>query len=296
MKELKVVIIGAGPAGIATAIQLKRYGIEPVIFEKGHTGGLLREANLVENYPGFPDGISGNALADRFVRHLEMNDIKLHSEEVISLNYSESTFQIQTEKRLIPSEIVVIATGTRPKIFNAEITPGAEKYIHSGISSLNSVKNNKIAVIGAGDAAFDYALSLSGKNEVVILNRGEKVRCLPLLWKRVMETDKITYKENISVKEIREEKDGLKLLCSGPAGEYYLHVQFLLVAIGREPNLDFISKNVRENIVPLQKSGALHLIGDVNNGIYRQTAISAGDGIRAGMKIYKIIRRVSGAD
>jgi len=296
MKDLKVAIIGAGPSGIATAIQLKRYGIEPVIFEKGHIGGLLREANLVENYPGFPDGISGNALADRFVRHPEMNDIKVHAEEVIALDYSESTFQIQTEERLISSDIVVIATGTRPRIFNAEITPGAEKYIYSGISSLRSVKNNKIAVIGAGDAAFDYALSLSEKNEVVILNRGETVRCLPLLWKRVMEADKITYKENISVKKIREEKDGLKLLCFSPAGEYYLHVQSLLPAIGREPNLDFICKNVRENIVPLQKSGVLHLIGDVNNGIYRQTAISAGDGIRAGMKIYKIISRVSGAD
>ncbi len=289
-------IIGAGPSGIATAIQLKRYGIEPVIFEKGHIGGLLREANLVENYPGFPDGISGNALADRFVRHLEMNDIKVHAEEVITLDYCEKSFQIQTEERLISVQIVVIATGTRPKRFNAEITPGAEKYIYSEISPLNSVKNNKIAVIGAGDAAFDYALSLSKKNEVVILNRGEKVRCLPLLRKRVMEAENITYKENISVKKIREEKGGLKLLCFSPAGEYCLHVQSLLPAIGREPSLVFISKNVRENIVPLQKSGVLHLIGDVNNGIYRQTAISTGDGIRAGMKIYQMIHRVSGAD
>ena len=84
-----VTIIGAGPAGIATALQLKRYGITPIILEKNTIGGLLRNAHLVENYPGFPKGISGVNLVRLFRKHLERAAITIFPEEVINLDIED---------------------------------------------------------------------------------------------------------------------------------------------------------------------------------------------------------------
>ena len=86
----KIVIIGGGPSGIACAIQLIRYGYNPVIIEKNEPGGLLRNANLVENYPGFPNGISGIDLSHIFVEQLNRFGVELISDEVISLDYAEN--------------------------------------------------------------------------------------------------------------------------------------------------------------------------------------------------------------
>ena len=110
MKTENVAIIGAGPAGIAAGIQLKRYGIIPVIFEKDKPGGLLRNANLVENYPGFPDGISGLELANLFVMQLNKESLNIIIETVKSLDFNNESFIIETSKKAYCFQIVLIAS------------------------------------------------------------------------------------------------------------------------------------------------------------------------------------------
>src|SRR4030042_2902524 len=114
MKVEDVIIIGAGPAGLATAIQLRRYGIHPMLFERAEVGGLLRNANLVENYPGFPKGISGTKLVKLFIRQARNLDIKVTYDEVINLTYDQGSFQAKTRHNKYASRLVVIATGTKP--------------------------------------------------------------------------------------------------------------------------------------------------------------------------------------
>jgi len=194
-----VVVIGAGPAGIATAIQLKRHNIEPVLIEQNDVGGLLKNANLVENYPGFPEGITGTTLATLFKRQLENAGVAVHTEKVLKLEFREEAFLTKTERRVVQSPIAVIATGTIPKTTSHIIPESIKGRVLYEIYPMLSVRNKKIAIIGAGDAAFDYALSLSAENEVIILNRGEETKCLPLLRERCEAIKSISYVENIDV-------------------------------------------------------------------------------------------------
>ncbi len=291
MEFKDVVIIGAGPAGLSTAIQLKRYNIEPILLEKEEIGGLLRNANLVENYPGFPEGIPGTKLVKLFEKQLKNAEVRVYYEKALEFDYRNKVFFVKTNQRVITCHTVVIASGTQPrKLYNIATSADAENRIFYEIYSVTQVANKRIAIIGSGDIAFDYAINLSEKNKVVILNRGNRVKCLPILWKRAMETENISYQKNIQVKKIKYHDGELILSCRNITDEWEMKVSFLVVAIGRKPCLDFLSENIEKNLEKLQKTKALYMIGDVRNGIYRQTAIAVGDGIKAAMEIHQKIK------
>jgi thioredoxin reductase len=192
---------------------------------------------------------------------------------------------------VITSRIAVIASGTKPRrFFNHDISADIKKRIFYEIYPLTQVTDEKIVIIGSGDIAFDYALNLSSKgNEVIILNRGKIVKCLPWLWKRAARSEKISYRENTQIKNVQCHDDGLILICHNSTGECELQARYLVVAVGREPCLDFLSENLLRNLEKLQKANVLYMVGDVKNSIYRQTAICVGDGIKAAMVAHKKI-------
>ncbi|MDH7512342.1 MAG: NAD(P)/FAD-dependent oxidoreductase [Clostridiales bacterium] len=287
MPVTDVAIIGAGPAGVSTAIQLRRYGVDFIVLEKERIGGLLIHANRIENYPGFPEGIPGPDLVRRLERHLENSGAHVSFQEVLELDHDGSVFTIRTNNDLLASRIAVIASGTVPRRLTQAVSKEIENRIFYETFPLTQVSGKKIAVIGSGDAAFDYALSLSQKNDVLILNRGDKIKCLPLLWRRVRAVSTISYLENFKVTAINQAGDGL-LLCGRSSHEKRdIRASFLVVAIGRRPNLDFLSQNLKNNLKKLRKARLLYIAGDVKNGIFRQAAISAGDGIKAAMEIFR---------
>lgn len=287
MKTKDVVIIGAGPAGIATAIQLKRYGIEAVLLERREIGGLLKDAYLVENYPGFPKGIPGSELVALLKQQLEACGATVCSEEVRELDYEDNVFTVKTAQQERECDIVVIASGTKPRVLTGlDISQKAEKRVVYEVTQLEQTAHKKIAIIGAGDAAFDYALNLSEKNDVTILNRGTTTKCLPVLEKRVFEKQNIDYKAATQIKCITSHDQGLVLTCSNASSQWDMSVSYLLVAIGREPRLDFVTSSVKKKLVRLQMRKKLYMVGDVKNDRYRQTSIAVGDGIKCAMEIY----------
>lgn len=288
-----VVIIGAGPAGIAAAIQLKRHGIEPVIFEKGEIGGLLKNANLVENYPGFPEGISGPGLVGLFERQLAEAGARVSSETVLELENKGDIFSVKTNRRELRSSIAVVATGTKPKrIPEIRIARGINDRIFCEIHPIREVKNKKIAIIGAGDAAFDYALGLSKENEVVILNRNAEEKCIPLLKERCVKSEMISYRANLRVREVAAERSRLVLSClnGGSKKGDQIRADYMVIAVGREPCLGFLGSKLKRSLKDLEERGKLCLIGDVKNERYRQTAICVGDGVKAAMQICRKVR------
>ena len=289
MSVQSVAIIGAGPAGLAAAIQLNRYGIRPLLLEGGEVGGLLRNANLVENYPGFPQGSSGRELARLFALQAENANVEVTCEEVLELSYQGLLFHIETTAKSYLSRLVVVASGTRPVTFDEGFIPQeASQRVFYEVYPLLGYAGKRIGIIGAGDAAFDYALNLARSNQVFILNRGEQLKCLPLLWERASRTPQITYYPMTRLIEVLARPHiGLQLECLGATGELSLQVDVLIGALGRAPRLDFLSESLQSQAQLLEEQGVLYFIGDVKHGIFRQTAIAVGDGILTAMKIYQ---------
>jgi thioredoxin reductase (NADPH) len=284
----EVLIIGAGPAGMAAALQLKRYGITPRLFEKARPGGLLWNANCVENYPGFPGGISGPDLVHTFLEQIK--GIEITPEPVIELSWEKELFFARTPSTTYPARKVIIASGTKPCLLTGFPIPDELRLnVIYEVAGLLNEEGKNIVIVGSSDAAFDYALNLSRKNTVIILNRGERLKCLPLLWDRAQAVRNLSYRSRtIVTRLVSQSGSGMIVECSSPQGPAEYQADYLVGAIGREPLLDFVSASVMEQAAELENRGILHLVGDVKNGIFRQTAIAVGDGIHAAMRIHQI--------
>jgi thioredoxin reductase (NADPH) len=295
MQVEDIMIIGAGPAGLATAIQLQRYGIRALLLERDEAGGLLRNANLVENYPGFPRGISGPRLVKLFARQASNVGVVLTHTEVTSIEYDQGTFQAKTSQKNYLSRLVVIASGTKPlRIADLSIPEELDDRVYYEVHELVNVEGKSVAIIGGGDAAFDYALNLGKKNQVTILNRAEKPKCLPLLWDRARLMESITYHNHAIVHTIRKDLNpGMSVDCQTRAGELQFHADYLIVAIGREANMDCLSNEFRQQTSMLEKQGLLYIIGDVKNGIFRQASIAVGEGVLTAMKVYRYLKEIT---
>ena len=287
MKDLPVVIIGAGPAGLTAAMQLERQGISPVLLERNQVGGLLLNANLVENYPGFVEGISGPDLVGLFSRQAERLGVNVSQEEVITVEFRDGKFHIVTNKREIRAGILVAASGTKAKTFPPDLFTGdLEGKVFTDVYPLIGEKGKTILIVGAGDAALDYALNLARLNQVIILNRGSRIKGLSLLWDRVQMRSAIDYFPDMEITGVGRTDDGrINVLAQSGSQQNNYQCDFLITAIGRVPDWGFAEGMLHEKLDQLRDDGKIYLIGDLHNGPYRQTALAVGDGIRAAMEI-----------
>ncbi len=285
MKRTTIAIIGAGPAGIATAVQLDRYGFEPVIYERDIVGGLLKNANRIENYPGFPDGICGCEIIGLLEKHILKPGIRLERTSVDRVEF-DGDFAIHCADSVSHAEILIAASGTIPKTLPEKIIAPIEGRIFYEVWPIRDVVGKRIAIIGAGDAAFDYAINLARHNEVFILNRGDSTKCLDLLRDEASRIPSIEYLPATSIEKTAFRNDEILLYCKTSCGADIIHADYLLCAIGRDSNDGYFGESLIENAKALTSESRLFIIGDLKNGDYRQTAIAVGDGIRAAMEIH----------
>lgn len=277
----RVAIIGAGPAGIACAVQLKRSGIDPLIFEQGRIGGLLNNAYFIENYPGFPDGIPGHSLVKRFKTQMEHWQLSVIPDLIKNVRAVNGFFTLQAEKEY-RVKYLVIASGTKPLLPKRGFVFHDKKIFYE-IYPIMKKRKKTVVIVGSGDAAFDYALNLCRYNRVFILNHSRRSKALDLLQVRAKSfDDRITYLTNTLVKGIQHRCKGLSLVLSGRGKPKSIFCDYLIYAIGREPALDFLSSSMKKKI---NDRNGLFLIGDVKNDSLRQTAIAVGDGVKAAMEI-----------
>ncbi len=294
---VEVAIIGMGPGGIATALQLKRYGINPLLFEKQICGGLLRNAYCVENYLGLSEGIAGVDLLNVFQKHLKRYQIKPVMEEVLDLTYDTKKrfFVIKTGVSVYYSKLVVVASGTKPKI-DGLLENATEKvvpYIFYEVYPILQEQNKTVVVIGGGDAAFDFALSVSKNNKTFLINRTDKIKALPILAKKILQNKRIFYKSNYVLKSVIAGREkALTLIFENGADKCIIDSDYLIAGIGRVPQKDFYSPFLVENDKNLISKELLYSVGDVGNGFLRQISIAVADGVRVAMQIYMNLKTV----
>lgn len=287
MRHFRIAIIGAGPAGMSCAIQLKRMGLDPVVFERPEPASMLRMANRVENYLGFPDGIRGEELYRIFMKQFERFEIGLIYKEVTRLSLSGGIFFIETDDESFSSDIVVVSSGTRPMSLSIPIwNDKLSHYLHTDISRIPRQGSLAIGIIGLGDAAFDYALNLAGQgHQVAIFGRSQRIMANKALLEQFRRRGGIPLNLGHVLVSVEESTQGIR--CRFRSGEEMAdHVlDFLIFATGREADLGYLDEAILENLTSLNQEGRIYLAGDVKNGDFRQTAIAAGDGIRTAMEI-----------
>lgn len=292
----EVVVIGAGPAGIAAAIQLRRSNIDFLLLEKDQPGGLLKNAHRVENYPGFPNGIPGSQMVTLLQEHLDAQGIIPLYETVEALEYlgEEKLFLITTSTAAYYSKVVVVATGTSPRrvnVLDALPLPLRENIVYE-IFPIIKERGKRILIIGADDEAFDYALNLgSYNNEVIIAVPGEGVKALPWLISNVAVNPHIVCSKNVEIKGITAGNTKKLRITFSTRGERTTgEVDYLLVVAGREPQRVFYNPLLITQAKELKNAGRLYEIGDLANGIYRQAAIACGNGVQTAMQILGRLR------
>jgi thioredoxin reductase len=294
MNHTKVAIIGAGPAGISCAVQLKRYGIDFLMFEKNQVGGLLRNAYHIENYLGFENGLSGYDLVKKFKKNLEIYNIEPVHTIVQRIIYADNLFHIDTGNGIFTSEFLVAASGTRPKRFEANNSDFNSEIIYD-IADLDrkGFADKSFAIIGAGDAAFDYALNLINNfhvPKVTIINKYKEAKCIKLLKEKVAKIEKINYLTNIIVEKMEETNEKIVLYCMKTDNHFdksIINADCILAATGREPQTEYLCEELISDVFELKQQGLFYTIGDMINGKFRQVSIASGEGLKTAMQIYQ---------
>lgn len=292
-----VIIIGAGPAGLTAAVYTGRAKLRTIVFESAMVGGNAAITDRIENYPGFPQGVSGFELMDSFKQQAERFGVELRMEEVISLEITSEGKKVITSRGVYMTRAIIIATGARRRELEVE---GEQEFIGRGVSYCATCdgaffQQCPVAVVGGGDSAVNEALYLAGlASKVYLIHRREGFRANKTALDKMMANDKIELKLNKVVRRI--EGDSLMrrviLYDIKTEQEEILEIEGLFVSIGLVAGTDFLEGLVNTDqgyIITdsnLQTSAqGIFAAGDIRAKVVRQVATAVGDGAQAGFAV-----------
>jgi thioredoxin reductase (NADPH) len=296
----KVVIIGSGPAGYTSAIYAARANLAPMMFTGLQAGGQLMLTTLVENYPGFVDGIDGPPLMETFREQAARFGTEMISEDVTSVDFSSRPFRVKTDDAEVEAHTVIIATGASAKLIGL---PSESKLMGRGVSTCATCdgfffKDQNIMVVGGGDSAMEEALYLSRLGrQVQVVHRRDSLRASKIMQERALKNPKIEFIWDTAVEDVLDPSKGkvtavrLKNLKSGAVWE--TPVDGLFVAIGHQPNTAIFKGQVElhPNEYVKVKAGTtqtsvpgVFAAGDVADFTYRQAVTAAGTGCMAALE------------
>ncbi|WP_042280277.1 thioredoxin-disulfide reductase [Candidatus Protochlamydia sp. R18] len=303
MEKAKLIIIGSGPAGYTAAIYAARANLEPILFEgffTGAAGGQLMTTTEVENFPGFPDGITGPELVDRFRQQAIRFGTTIISEDVDSVDFQVYPFIVKGKKSHYQASSVIVSTGATAKRLPI---PGAgdDEFWQKGVTACAVCdgaapifRNRPLFVIGGGDSAIEEATFLTKfGSRVFIVHRRDTLRASKIMQERAFNNPKIEMIWNSEVIQVKGDQIVKNLVIrnvkTGQEKEY--EAAGLFFAIGHNPNTEFL-----KNQLELHSNGYLKVFkgtqtsikgvfaaGDVQDFEYRQAITAAGSGCMAAL-------------
>jgi len=286
-----IIIIGGGPAGLSASIYSKRFGLSTLLIEKFGIGGQVLLTDLVENYPGFPEGIKGPELVYKMEEQAKKFGVEFLIDEVLDVEIDNEIKKTKTNSSIYESNGLIISTGVNPKKLDI---PGEKEFTGKGVSycaicDAFFYKNKNVLVVGGGDSALTEALYLTTfANKVYIIHRRDKLRAAQYLQEKAFKNNKIEFIFNSILKEIKGEKRVEKVLIQNIKEDriYELDVDGIFIYIGLAPNSSLFKDkiNLDENGFIITDSEMrtnkkfVYAVGDVRKKELRQIITACADG------------------
>ncbi|MBM3145906.1 MAG: thioredoxin-disulfide reductase [Chloroflexi bacterium] len=302
-----MIIIGSGPAGLAAALYAARANLQPVVFTGMLLGGQVANTYIVENYPGFPEGIGGPELIEAFQKQAERFGARIEYDSVTALDLSERPFKITTYGGEHYAKTLILTTGANPRKLEA---PGEEEFNGRGVSYCATCDGHfftgkDVVVIGGGDSAMEEGLFLTRfANSVTVIHRRDQLRAGKLMQERVFDHPKVNFIWDTVITEIIGEgvvrKVKLHNLKTGQHSE--LATDGVFIFIGHIPNTELykgqlemdelgylvVDKYMQTNIP------GVFAAGEVADSHFRQVITSAGMGAAAAMQAIRFLEKQTG--
>ncbi len=297
-----VIIIGGGPAGLTAAIYTGRAKLKTLVLEAAMLGGNAGQTDLIDNYPGFPFGISGSDLMENFLKQAERFGTEIRIEEVIGIDESPGGKRVITNQGEYLARAVIITVGARRRELEVE---GEKEYLGRGVSYCATCdgaffQDYPVAVVGGGDSAVKEALYLADiASQVYLIHRREGFRANQTAVDKMRANDKIELKLNKVVKRIEGEgmMQNLILQDVKTGEEESLQVEGLFVSIGLVAAADFIEGllETEDGYIVTNKNMAtsvpgIFAAGDIRVKTARQVATAVGDGALAGIAVTEYLK------
>ncbi|EGD34401.1 MULTISPECIES: thioredoxin-disulfide reductase [unclassified Capnocytophaga] len=300
IERIKCLIIGSGPAGYTAAIYAARANLSPVLYQGEQPGGQLTTTNEVENFPGYPDGITGTEMMMQFEQQARRFNADIRSGWITKVDFSSKPLRVWIEEKEIHADTVIISTGASAKYLGL---PSEQYYLQrgGGVSACAVCdgffyRNQDVAIVGAGDSACEEALYLSKIcKRVTMIVRRDAFRASKIMENRVRNTENITILFNTETEEILGDGQlvsAVKVRNNKTHELTEIPITGFFVAIGHKPNTDifapFLSLDKEgyiENISGTSRTNVegVFVAGDAADKHYRQAVVAAGSGAMAAL-------------
>jgi len=301
-----VIIVGGGPAGLATAIMCGSRHLKTLVLESNKWGGMpssLYPDKIIPNYPGFPDGITGMELVQRWLKHIKKSEFA--TMKIATVTEITKNRAVKTPEETYMGKTVVIATGTRPRMLGI---PGEAKFnkgnkgVYYYVTHREEFRGKKTLAVGGGDTAVDAVLDIADvTDEIYIAHRREKFRALDDSVKK-MEESKTEILLNTEVKEIRgsNKVEEVVLLNNKTKKKQILKIDKVVLAVGLVPNGEIFKKlgvkmDEKGYIITDEEQQTniegIFAVGDIVRGSFRLLIVGAAHGAIASQKIYGHIKK-----
>ncbi len=295
LEHRRVLIVGSGPAGYTAAIYCARAGLEPLMLAGLSFGGQLMITTEVENYPGYPDGVSGPLMMEELQKQAERFGTEILFEDATRVELSNRPFQVATDQRQFTADAVIVATGASARWLGLE----SEKRLQNrGVSACATCdgalfRDKAMAVVGGGDTAMEEALFLTRfATKVTAIHRRGELRASKIMQERARANDKIEFAWHSEVEEVLGDEyvTGVRLKDVRDGSSQVVDLDALFIAIGHQPNTQLFKGQLDLDSADYLKVEAgttrtsvegVFGCGDVADSVYRQAVTAAGTGCMA---------------
>ncbi len=300
-----LLILGSGPAGLSAALYAARADLDPLVLTGMTLHGQASTTTMIENYPGFPDGVGGVELGQLFQTQAEKFGAEIEMAEATSLDLKQKPFLVETYSKQYKVMSLIIATGATPRKLNI---PGEKEFVGKGVSYCGTCdgwffKNKDIVVVGGGDSALEEGLFLTRfANSVTIIHRRDELRAGAILQKRAFSNPKINFVWDTVVTKIKgdEAVDAVNLKNVKSGKEHIHETDGVFIFIGHKPNSELVAGQVdlddngyiKVNQFMETSIPGVFAAGEISDPHFRQVITSAGMGAAAAIQATRYLEKL----